>query len=198
MRRIIAMCAFAALLVPIVGGGAFVFAQSEPDPMTNRFAPSTIHSLDQIAASTPSPRRIARANRTQPNLSSRRGTRSVVQTAARAATSAPTRNARTSRDPTSSAGGNLRTRRSVPSIPPIPGTCCWRRTTTGTGTARAASTTAWMGVGTSGMASAGELHGSGFHGSTPLLGCLGRPGGGVRFGGLRLLRLPAIQSWRDE
>lgn len=50
MRRIIAMCAFAALLVPIVGGSAFVFAQSEADPMTNRFAPSTIHTLDQIEA----------------------------------------------------------------------------------------------------------------------------------------------------
>jgi hypothetical protein len=50
MRRIIVLFACLALLTSLAGGSAFVLAQSEPDPMTNRFAPSSIHSLDAAAA----------------------------------------------------------------------------------------------------------------------------------------------------
>ena len=49
MRRIIVLFACLALITSLAGGSAFVFAQSGPDPMTNRFAPSSIHSLDALA-----------------------------------------------------------------------------------------------------------------------------------------------------
>jgi hypothetical protein len=50
MRRIIVLVAGLALVIPLIGGSALVLAQSGPDPMTNRFAPSSIHSLDELSA----------------------------------------------------------------------------------------------------------------------------------------------------
>ena len=49
MRKLALLLVGLALLLPFAGGGTFVAAQSEPDPMTNRFAPSSIHSLDELA-----------------------------------------------------------------------------------------------------------------------------------------------------
>ncbi len=49
MRRVTVLLSSLALIVPLVGSSAFVAAQSERDPMTNRFAPSSIHSLESHA-----------------------------------------------------------------------------------------------------------------------------------------------------
>jgi len=53
MRKIMLLFVGLALLLPFAGGGALVLAQSEPDPMTNRFAPSSILTLDQVVAEDP-------------------------------------------------------------------------------------------------------------------------------------------------
>ena len=195
MRRIIAMCAFAALLVPIVGGSAFVFAQSEPDPMTNRFAPSTIHSLDQISALN----NLAAANR-----ASQQSETEALQPSRKTLGCSDTEggNVRANQECTNVSRFDLLGRgqsqnETVGAVNPTDpdnvllaqndyrngdGSCGFDYSLDGGKQLR-------------GRAPAGELHGSGVHRSATLLGRLGRPGGGVRFRGLRLLRLPAVQSW---
>lgn len=49
MRRTTLLIVALALLLPFAGGSALVLAQSEQDPMTNRFAPSSVHFLDELA-----------------------------------------------------------------------------------------------------------------------------------------------------
>jgi hypothetical protein len=50
MRRLSVLIACLAILIPFAGSSAFVSAQSEPDPMTNRFAPSSVFTTDATAA----------------------------------------------------------------------------------------------------------------------------------------------------
>ncbi len=49
MRRLLLVCTAVVLLLPFAGGGSLVPAQSARDPMINRFAPSTVHFLEQLA-----------------------------------------------------------------------------------------------------------------------------------------------------
>ena len=53
MRKITLLFVGLALLLPFAGGGALVLAQSEQDPMTNRFAPSSVVVLDDLVAKNP-------------------------------------------------------------------------------------------------------------------------------------------------
>ena len=49
MRRLLFAFTAVILLLPFAGGGNVVPVQSAQDPMTNRFAPSTVHFLEQLA-----------------------------------------------------------------------------------------------------------------------------------------------------
>ncbi len=49
MRRLLIAFTAVVLLLPFAGGGSVVLVQSAQDPMTNRFAPSTVHFLEQLA-----------------------------------------------------------------------------------------------------------------------------------------------------
>jgi hypothetical protein len=50
MRRIILLAAGLTLLLPLVGGGGAVPVQAVDDPLTNRFAPSSVVVVDELAA----------------------------------------------------------------------------------------------------------------------------------------------------
>jgi hypothetical protein len=71
MRRLAPLFVGLALTLPIAIGSTFVAAQSEPDALINRFAPSSIHLLDDMVVDSPNAginaaAGIAQANEVEP------------------------------------------------------------------------------------------------------------------------------------
>ena len=191
MRRIIAMCRFWRSSSRS-GGGAFVLpvrARSHDEP----FRPSTIHSLDQIAASNTLAAANRASQRTPPSLSSLEGTLGCSDTTA--TTSTRTRmherlairpgRAIAERDPhahqSHRSHNSVRTERL-----PQQGRSIQLRLRPS------------MEVTGSGPAAAGELRSARIRRSPALLGRIRRSRGGVRLRGLRVLRLLPVRSRRDE